>query len=483
MDPIEALAKALYPALAKEASGLGVGWRHDASGTPISTGYSHGPQGMLTFPGVDPQVFTTVVGNRGILGELRAVPSVYTNPTFYVITGVQDESGSEKTAVCDDPPTAGLMKGGLVTAPFGRFERQTPELELNRLGQRNDRADPLDLRMVGSPIDQGGPFSQGAMSPSTPGDLLTNEVSRKFWELNVSLHRLISTKLWTGNPANNTAGGGYKEFPGFDNLIITGHVDAETNTSLPSLDSDVVSFGNNRVDSNGTLLVDRLAYMYMTRKDLAERSGLAPVRWVFAMRPELFWEVTKIFPCSYLTYACNLTGSNQQVTINAADQVRMRDDMRAGKYLMINGERIDVVLDDGIAFLDGNEMGTSTAPRGCFSSSIYLIPMSVLGGQAVTFLEYFDYTNPSLSEALQLGDGGVRVEGPWLVGVARKSWCVKWHVKLEPRLIMRTPWLAGKLQNVVYCPTENARQPFPDDPYFVNGGRTSRSGPSYFDPW
>ena len=45
------------------------------------------------------------------------------------------------------------------------------------------------------------------------------------------------------------------------------------------------------------------------------------------------------------------------------------------------------------------------------------------------------------------------------------------------------PWLAARLQNVQYCPLQHTRQPFPDDPYFVDGGRTSRPGPSFYDIW
>ena len=480
MDPIEALAKALYPALAAQAADKGVGWKHDASGTPISSGYSHGPGGQLTFPGVDPALFHTIVGNRGIIGQLPAVPSVLTNPTFYVITGVRDVTGSEKDTVCEDAPVAGLMKGGKITSVFGRYERSTPELELNRLGQRNDRADPMDLSLVGSPMAATGPFSNGPGNPNVPGDMLTNEISRKMWELGISFHRLLATQLWTGDPANNSAGEGYKEMTGFEQLVITGHVDAETNLSLPSLDADLVSFAYANVADSGSALVDALAYMYMTRKDLAERTGMTPVRWVFAMRQELFWEITKIWPCSYLSYQCNLTG-NAQLQINAADQVRMRDELRAGKYLMINGDRIEVVIDDGIPFTTNTTDANVTS--GCFASDIYLIPMSVTGGRAVTFLEYADYSNASLSDAFALGDGGVRVLGPWLVAFARKIWCVKWQAKIEPRLIMRTPWLSGRLQNVMFCPTENARQPFPSDPYFTNGGESSRPGPSFYTPW
>ncbi|KKK49488.1 hypothetical protein LCGC14_3134550, partial [marine sediment metagenome] len=96
--------------------------------------------GVLSFPGVDPVAFHTIMGNRSIMGQLPTKGSPYTNPTYYTITGVQGDTGDEKNTVCEDAPTAGLMKACLTTSVFGRYERATPELELNRLGQRNDRA-------------------------------------------------------------------------------------------------------------------------------------------------------------------------------------------------------------------------------------------------------------------------------------------------------------------------------------------------------
>lgn len=451
------------------------GLKHDVSSGPITVGYSHGPGGFLTYPGVDPVMFQTVVGSRTMLGQLPSMPSVFTNPTYFTITGVGADTGSEKDDVCDEPPVAGLVRGCLLTSVSGRYERGTPILEVNRLGQRNDRADPMDLTLVGSPIGSAGIFGDANTSVNTPQGLFTNEVTRKFWERNVSFHRLLSRQLWQGNPSNNSNGGGYKEMTGFDILINTGHVDAETGASCPALDSDIKSFGNLRVDDNGEALVAALSYMVMTREDLADRTGLSPVRYVLAMRPELFWEITAVWPCAYLTYRCSF--SNEGVlNVDATDQVRMRDDFRANQYLPINGKRYDVILDDGIAEDDGNDGVT----RGCFRSDIYLIPMSVVGGRSVTFLEYMDYSNPSIQSAIQRM-GLFTVEGAFMTTVKQTLWCLQWFSKIEPRLVMRTPWLAGRLTDVVYCPLQHINTAFPDDPYYLTGGKTSRPGPSLYD--
>lgn len=488
-DELQALAEALLPHLnrvqANKGIGVGYGQKHDASGTPTTSGYLHGPGGLLTMPGVDPDVFHLQVTGQTMLANLPTRSSVYTNPLFQTLVGVGADSGSEMNNVCDDAPEAGIMSGCKVWAPFGRYERATVELEINRLGQRNDRGDPLDLRLVNSPMFGANVFN-GQMGTASPADVLTNEVSARFWELSVSFWRLLSKQLWTGNPANNANGGGYKEFVGFDKLINTGYKDAETGLSCSQMDSDVKDFNYRRINDNGAILIDAISYIHMTRRDLAERTGLMPVRWTLAMRPNLFWEITSIWPCSYVTTGCNfgagaLANANATLNFDASDQIKMRDEMRAGRYLWVNGERLEVVLDDGIEELTGND--SSAFPRGCFSSDIYFIPMSVVGGRAVTYLEYFDFSNPSLSDAVA-NMGLYRVNGAFMTTVRQKNWCIQWQTKTEPRLIFRTPWLAGRLKNVVYCPTQHTVDTYPGDPYaFAAGPSTGRSGPSYYNFW
>src|SRR3954466_1719335 len=67
----------------------------------------------------------------------------------------------------------------------------------------------------------------------------------------------------------------------------------------------------------------------------------------------------------------------------------MRDQMRGdifnrtGQYLLIDGQQVPVILDDAIT---ETEVGS-----GVFSSSIYFVPMTVLGNTPVTYLEYLNY--------------------------------------------------------------------------------------------
>lgn len=473
----------LIDALVKELSERAVGEKHDITGAPTQVGFLHGIGGVLSFPGVDPVIYHSIMGTRSIMGQLPTSPSLYTAPTYYTLTGVQTDSGSEAEADCDPSPTAGLLKACLTTSVFGRYKRQTPVIELNRLGSRVDRADPMDLTLVGSPIHGAGVFTQGVANPETPGDLLVNEVSKRMWELAISMHRLLSQDLWGGSPANDAGQiGSRKQMTGFATLVNTGYVDIETNQACAAVDSYVRDFGSVRVDTapGVTNIVAAITDMWYQVNDRALRTGVMPVRWVFAMRAQLFYELTRIWPCSYLSYRCTLSGNNTNF-IDAQDATRLRDEMQNGKYLLIDGVQVPVIVDDGIPELDGND-GAGAFPRGCFSSDIYLIPMSVVGGRAVTFMEYFQYSNPSLEAALGNMVLG-KVDGAFLVVPIQTRQCFQFEIKIEPRLVLRTPWLASRLQNVVYCPIQHERDAFPADPYFTDGGRTSRQGPSYYSLW
>lgn len=472
----DALAELLGIGASKE-----IGFKHNASGTPDTTSFAHGPGGVLTYPGVDPAVFQTMVGNLpGMLNQLPTARSVYDSPVYEVVTGVKADSGSEKSAVCDDPPAGGIMKAGKIWAPFGRYERRTRELELNRLGLLNNLADPMDLRLVGNPVmTRAGAFGD----PRTPGNPLANEMAKALWERAISFNRLLARQIWRGNPANNAAAGGYKEIAGFEKLVTTGYKDAETGSSLPSLDSDVKDFNYLAVHTNGDALVNAITYMARYLRSLATRTGVDPVRWVIVMREEAFYEIAAVWACSYQTYRCDTNASqNVQYNVDSGDVIAMRDAMRAGNYLLIDGMRWEVLLDDGIT--EDSNTTNSHVPNGSFASDIYFVPMSVNGGQASTYLEYFDMENPSIQAAIGTGLlSDVRVSGPWMEWSERKNQCFWFGAKIEPRLVLRTPWLAGRLKNVVYRPLQHTRQPFPTDPYWVNGGETTRPGPSLYATW
>lgn len=465
---------------------IAVRLKHDSpSGTP-SLPYMHGPGGLFSARGLERDLISTRIQPFGIADRIPARSTLRTDPLFGYVTGFQNGTGTEKDGVCDDPPIAGPVKNCIQTAQFGRFERMTRELEINRVGQQTDRAEFMDLRLMNDPIlgGEGNNF----LTPGVPGNLqLNREVLMRFTEVGVAFQNLIAPKVWTGNPANNTGGGGYKEFPGLDILIGTNKVDALTGISCPSLASLVVDYNYTNLDSvgtGGTDIVNVLTYMTRSLKHNASRMNFGQTKWALVMRPGLFYELTNLWPCSYMTYRCieRISGS---VTFDAGDAISMRDAMRQGNYLVIDGEQWEVLLDDAI--VEESNTTSGNVANTYFASDIYIVPLTVRGGIAVTYWEYLDYTNGAMVGA---ADGRMANDDFWTDGgrflwhkKPPTNWCVQFLAKIEPRIILLTPHLAGKLQNVQYRPFIHERDAFPTDPYFVDGGVTSRPGPSNYSDW
>lgn len=449
------------------------------TGTP-STPYYTGPAGLFGVAGLERELISTRVQPRGLASVLPARGSVTMNPLFPYITGFLDESGSDPATVCADGPTPGPGKSCLQTAAFGRYTYMTRELELNRLGQRINRGEFQDFMLVNPPLveTQGGILDGFGGSPD-----LVQEVMMRFLEVGIAFQNKLMRQLYLGNPANNNIGGGYSEFPGLDILIGTNKVDAITGNECPSLDSDIKDFNYENVNT-GTI-INVLSYMMRYLRSVSSRTNMDPTSWVLVMREELFWELSAIWPCAYLTYRCNVQDNTQALgQFDTTDAIAMRDAMRNEQYILIDGIRYPVVFDDGIT--EDSNTTNARVPNPCFASDIYVIPMTS-AGRVVTYWEYFDYNQGPMQGVAQgqLGDffwtdGGMYLwhKKPPL------NWCVQWISKIEPRVILRTPQLAGRLTNVVYCPLQHTREPFPDDPYFVDGGVYSpRATTTLYSDW
>lgn len=465
----------------------GVAYKTVPSTTPQGS-YGHGPAGLFSAPGLSQPLFSTLIlPQSGLQSILPAYPSRDAYPLYGIVTGVTATTGSEPTNPCDDPPTVGLTKLCTHTAVFGRQSRQTPVVEIDRAGLWTNRGEFGDLRMMNNPFGTGTDVNVPTMPGSNYAQLAQNEFAKKMFEFGVGWSRDFARELYTGNPTNNTAGGGRKYFYGLDILINTGYRDAETATACPAADSIVRSFGSLDISTNGGTLVRTVTNMYRNLRYIATKTGLDPATWVISMPWSLFYEVTEVWPCAYMTYRCQSGGSFDTSNVNmvsAEAQVKFRDDMRGnifdrtGQYLLIDGQRVTVILDDAI---------TETALDGSsFTASMYFVPLSVIGGTRVTYLEYFDQQF-SYEIGQQFAPGFYQVTDGGRFLVHKKpptNFCVQLLAKTEPRLVLRTPFLAARLTNIKYTPVAHEREWEPDSSYYVNGGKTNRGGSftSYYSP-
>lgn len=456
-----------------------------ATGSP-SGPYLHGPGGIFGVRGLSRDVVSTFTQITGSLGELLPIKSSNeTNPLAAYITGFLRSDTQEKNGICDDPEEAGQMKTCIQTTVFGRKEFKSRELEVNAIGRVVNRGEFTDLRVVNGPlVNQMGGLMQNFYGISNQNAILGGqEIVSRMMEMAVAFQRWYCPQVYSGNPANSKAGGGYKEFMGLDLLIGTNKVDALTGTACPSLYSDIKSFGYRQISSTTDPDIHRtLSTMMYILETRAKQNNLSPVDFRIVMRSQLFFELTRVWPLQYNTSDTGLTPAGLDLVY--LENVKMRDDMRNNNYLIINSKRYGVILDDCIPEENRNDNGA--IPIGGFASDIYIVPFTARGGTLQTlYWEYYSYTENVLPQLTGLpqwfwSDGGMFL---WTMG-SPKLWCMDVSAKTEPRLRLLTPQLAGRLTDVAYVPLQHINDPLPSQDYYVNGGvSTGRPFPSPFGEW
>lgn len=426
------------------------------------------PGGMFTVAGADNVVISTHIAPQGLGAHLPVYPSNLDDPRFQVFTGFSDDIGSEPQLPCDDAPT-GEMTGGTLTASFGSITRQTNTMEITSL-LHQQRGANTNLRLMGEMLGD----SRMSMDLG-PDGILDLVVKAEMASVGVRLERKLARMVWQGDPSVNTPG--YKEFPGLDLQIATGHIDAETSTAIPGVDSYIMDFNYNEVGGSGLDIVEYISMLEYYMSDLAKRTGMDPVQWALVLPPGLWFELSAVWACRYLTDRCSNSSGSAVVAINDDTAVRMRDELRNGMYLIVNGKRISVIVDDGI--YEHNNVNNANIPAGSYASSIYLIPLRVRGNFPVTYWEYVNYRGIERQIA-PLGAGQRNVpfwtdDGRFLWVYRDNGYCFDLQAKVEPRIILRTPHLAAKLQNIRYSPLRHLRDYDPTSPYNPMGGVSTRS--------
>jgi len=459
-----------------------MGEKDAPTGTP-STPYYHGPNGIFGMYGLERSLISTRVQPMGFADQIPVVASTDMNPMFGYITGFRAGTGARPTNVCDNSPTPGPIKTCVQTAQFGRWSMSTRELELTRIGQSINRAEFFDLQILNDPLvtAMGGIFPD---MPSETAMLLGREIVARMIELGVSLQEWISSVLYTGNPANNTVGGGYMEFPGLDILIGTTKVDALTGQSCPSLASYIYNFGYRMANDTGMnpTIVHVVTNALRQVKHNASRMNFGSTVWAIVMRENLFYELTNVWPCVYSTSGC-LVPSGVDNNVDVMYNLQFRDAMRVGQYLLVDGMQVPVIFDDAI--FEDTPTDNATIKPGQYASDIYIIPMTVRGGTPVTFWQTFDYSKgvaPGISDG-KLSNIFWTDAGRYLWNYDFKNTCIIHTCRFQPRLILLTPHLACRITNVKYQPIEHTRDSLITQPYFTDGGVFYRQAPKFYSDW
>lgn len=445
------------------------GPRHEKTPASFST-YSplHGPGGIWTGPGLEREVISAHVRPQGIGSVLPLMPTVNVNPQFGILTGFTSGGTDAQYwngTACDDVP-AGYMKGCTLTAKFGRLRVDSQTIDLDDVMLQLHRGDFTDLMLQGEVLGLSG------LNPSdtSPGDILNLVSASEMVQMGVQSERLLMNANWQGTIANS-------QFPGLASQIATGQVDVNTGVACPAVDSDVKNFAFDAVGGSGRDIVEYLSMLEFYLRYNARTMGLDPVTWVIAMRPELWFELTAIWPCAYNTTRCSsaMSGANSRTVIDGRDNIAERDAMRNNLTIAINGNTYNVILDTGI--FEHTNINNANLNPAEYASSIFFVPMTIRGGMPVTYRQYLDYRMADRDQAYAKGNLTVwwTDNGLYSWTLEQTKWCYKFSLKSQQRIVLRAPHLAGRIDAVKYTPLQHLRDPQPTSPYFANGGVSLRS--------
>lgn len=477
----------------QNSGGQAVATKNDPPFAPVAP-YNHGPNGLFNRRDRDNPVFSAI--SAPMMGVAEALP-VFNGARFLnnefggldaafdsLITGVTagdlDTFENQPTQPCQDGPVGGLLKFCTIVNTFGHYRMSTREVEIRRAGRVADYVDAFTVQVANT--FPSGLFAVPSDGPSLQ-NAVNNELASRIWEMILSFQRMIAPRVFTGSPTNNS--GERKDIVGLDTHINAGNkIDTASQQVCTAANSDVKNFGSAVVGAVGA--PDIMRYIEMC--DLfalhrARRQGLGVPEYIIAMRPELWMELSNIIPIQKYERVIAVINrvTNGRAMVDASGAYSERDAIRASHLIPVNGRMIRVVEDDTIPETSlGNIAGVPT-----FSSTIYGIPLTVLGGFPVTFWEYFNHANAQAAMIQQFAAGLT-----WTTDGGMFRWntdyskgCLKLNVDFDPRLRMRTPQIAWRINNVAYQPLQHFDDWNPSGEYFVNGGVTTGESQKYYAPW
>lgn len=454
--------------------------------------YLHGSGGLFNRRDRANPVFSTIMGP--LMGVAEALP-VYNGSRFLneefggtdaafdsLITGQTagqlDDFANQPTAPCQDGPVGGLLKFCTMVNTHGNYKMSTRELEIDRAGRVADMVDAMTVQVANT--FPKGLFATPSDAPSL-GNAVNNELAARIFEMTLAFQRMFAPRVFTGSPANNN--GEKRDIVGLDIHINSGNkIDSTSQSICTAANSDVKNFGNAIVGSATNIMrYIEMADAFVVYK--ARRQGLGTPEYIIAMRPEMWMEISEIIPIQKFqkVLATINVVTNGRAVVDARSAYEERDVIRNSMMIPVNGRMIRVVLDDTIPETSlGNLSGIPT-----YSSTIYGIPLTVLNGFPVTFWEWFNHGNAQEMFIQQRAAGLT-----WVTDGGMFRWfsdfskgCLKLNAKFTPRLRMRTPQLAWRINNVAYQPLQHFDSWDPNSVYHTDGGTTTGGAPTYYTPW
>lgn len=443
--------------------------------------YMHGPDGLFHVYDAEQPLISLQRYGTSLATELPSKASNMLYPLFGYIGGWGAGGGEdEPDGPCDPAPTSGNLYTCWQTAQFGSYRRQTPVMDVSNMGQFTGRSEFSDFLVINPAPDIASLLAPSGLVGS--GFDFNREFMIRMMALGIEFERLLGPQVFYGNPDNSsTTPGGYAEYPGLDILIATGHMDAlRSGVTCTGLDSLIYDYNYAAVDDSGgativTLLTSVMRYM----RTLSRITNLDPVQWSFVMRDDLFNAICDVWPCAYLANRCAITsisggdGTGAVGTIDLSAIVGLREAMRNGGYIEIDGMRVPVIRDSWIRERN-NATNSGDLDPGQYASDIYLVPMTIRGNIASTYWEFLNWdgapmqaiTDARRQQYFAASDGGRWL---WTLPPPTET-CLSAGARVRPRIIELAPHLCMHATSFMYSPTVHQPDSNPSDSFYSLSG-------------
>lgn len=371
------------------------------------------------------------------------------------LTGNYDVDGSRPDGVCEVGPNVGSTSAVFAEYRKGRLSFSTRTAELDELIKNACLGINMNRFYFINSV-------RGVSGPATPMNQdMRSEIFRAalLRELHMVASRLnmdLMKQFWAGDPANNSANGGYKEFVGLLDMIVDDYNVAKAwvtgSGTKTELNSDVKTFGAclGTANADGYSINDLMSELVFELTSRADAYGVA-VDWVVVM-PRVIWhKLTEILPCEMLSQGCS-SNTGVQVVSNDMAQVTLRNEMRRNFTLDVNGMTFPVVLDDFVPVVETVDGVTGEAK---YTSDIIFLPLRVNGEPVLEWVhaDYrgFEQQLSGLPVDLTTELRGWSDDGRNHMIIQRDVRCFVADVKTEFGLVFTAPMLAGRITSVDAC--------------------------------
>lgn len=400
----------------------------------------------------NPVVNAMMQPGSSIANVLPVEASVTIRRKWALVTDIGDETGANPVAPCDDSPAVGDVATAYIQYDsFARKSNQSKTGELDTIIEKAHNGIHEDLFFVGDV--RGEPVFPTAQQLSSTRFIEMGAINRAILKIARQKERWMKDKVWTGDPAANTASGGYKEHYGLQTLIslpVSGnYVDHPWVTgSDPNnqLNPQIADFGGAAI-GGATSVYQFLEEMMDEVIFHVDAAGAQSFTGYWAMRREL-WRMIRRFLPAERAYWGRAMGATLQFDVQGGMALMSEmQRMESTLTLPVGETNFPVVVDQGIP--GTTVLGPPADPTKVTSDIFFVITR--VNGFPMTRIAYKDYsqlTEPLVPDEVLAGAGWTD-GGRFHYVIDRTKRCFVIDGKVEPQLLLAFPQGCIRLENVL----------------------------------